>query len=256
MADDNTALLGKKIFFLHPSVFLQNEIIAELIQQEYEVYIAKDETKLQKVLANYPQSIVFASIDETLSASKWEAWVRSVMGSAATKTVSVGILSNTNNDDARRLYLTNIKVSCGFIPVKMETAKVIKVMMEMLKAVDAKGRRKYIRADTRGETMTTLNLPNNGSYVTGEIRDISVVGLSCVFAQDPDLQKNALFPDIQIKLQSSLIKAEAIVFGSRLDGEEKVYVFVFTQKIDPAVRTKIRSYIQKNLQAKMDTELK
>jgi hypothetical protein len=65
-----------------------------------------------------------------------------------------------------------------------------------------------------------------------------------------------LLPDLQIKLQSTLLKAEAIVFGSRMDGEERVYVFVFTQKIDPAVRTKIRSYVQKNLQAKMDAELK
>jgi hypothetical protein len=199
---------------------------------------------------------VFASIDETLSANKWEGWIRSIMGNEATKGISIGVLSNTNNEDARRLYLNSVKVSCGFIPVKMELAKVMKVMLDILKAAEAKGRRKYIRADTRGETLTTINVPHNGAYVTGEIRDISVVGLSCVFTQDPELQKNTLLPDIQIKLQSSLLKAEAIAFGSRMDGEERVYVLVFTQKIDPAVRTKIRSYVQKNLQTKMDAELK
>jgi hypothetical protein len=256
MVDDNTELLGKKIFFLHPSAFVQNDIVAELVQQEYEVYVARDEAKLQKLLPSHPQSIVFASIDETLSANKWEGWIRSVMGNESTKDVAIGVLSNTNNEDARRLYLNSIRVSCGFIPVKIGTAKVIKAMLDILKAVDAKGRRKYIRADTRGETMTTINVPNNGAYVTGEIRDISEVGLSCAFAQDPELQKNALLPDLQIKLQSTLLKAEAIVFGSRMDGEERVYVFVFTQKIDPAVRTKIRSYVQKNLQIKMDAELK
>jgi hypothetical protein len=256
MADDNTELLGKKIFFIHPSTFVQNDIIAELAQQEYEVYAARDETKLQKFLPSCPQSIVFASIDETLSANKWEDWIRSLMGNEATKNVAIGVLSNTNNEDARRLYLNSIKVSCGFIPVKMDTARVIKAMLDILKAANAKGRRKYIRADTRGETMTTINVPHNGAYMTGKIRDISVVGLSCVFDQDPELQKNTLLPDIQIKLQSTLVKAEGIVFGSRMDGEGRVYVFVFTQKIDPAVRTKIRSYVQKNLQSKMDTELK
>jgi hypothetical protein len=257
MADDNnTSILGKKIFFIHPSVYVQNEIIAELVQQEHEVYVAKDESKLQKVLRNYPDSIVFASIDETLAAKKWEAWIRSLMMDSAAKTVKVGVLSNTNDNDSRRLYLNTLKVPCGFVPVKAETSRVVQTILEILKAVDAKGRRKYIRADTKSETMTTVNLSHNGNFITGVIQDISVVGLSCVFAEDPGLEKNSLFPDIQIKLQSTLLKAGGIVFGSRIEGETKIYVIVFSPKIDPSVKVKIRSYIQKNLQAKMDVELK
>ena len=256
MADGNTPFTGKKIFFIHPSVFTQNELIFELAQQEYEVYIARDEEKLKKALKKYPDSIVFASIDETLSSKKWEEWIRSVMGGGETKDVKVGVLSNTNNEESRKLYLNTLKVPFGFIPIKLEKPRVIKTMVDVLNAADAKGRRKYIRADTRGETMTTINVPGSGGYITGEIRDISVVGLSCVFAQDPELEKNSLLPDIQIKLQSSLLKAEGIIFGSRMDGDDKVYVMVFSQKVDPAVRTKIRTYIQKNLQAKMDAELK
>ncbi|GHV85936.1 hypothetical protein AGMMS50230_15440 [Spirochaetia bacterium] len=256
MADDNTEVTGKKIFFIHPSVFVQNEIAAELVQQEHEVYIARDEAKLFKVLKNCPHSIVFASIDETLSADKWEVWIRQVMGDEVTKSVAMGVLSNTNNEDARRLYLNTLQVSCGFIPVKTEKTRVIKALLDILKAAEAKGRRKYIRADTRNDSMTTINLPFNNAYITGDIRDISVVGLSCVFPQDPELEKNSLLPDMQVKLQGALLKAEGIVFGSRMDGPDKVYVFVFTAKIDPSVRTKIRAYIQKNLQSKMDAELK
>ena len=37
---------------------------------------------------------------------------------------------------------------------------------------------------------------------------------------------------------------------------KKIYVVLFTQRIDPDVRTRIRKYIQQNLQVKMDTELK
>jgi hypothetical protein len=254
MADDNTSILGRKIFFVHPSVYVQNEILAELIQQEHEVYVIKDETKLQKILRRYPDSIVFASIDETLAAAKWEALIRSIM--AEIKTVSIGILSNTNDTDSRRLYLNTLKVPCGFIPVKAGTPKVIKALLEVLRAVDAKGRRKYIRADTAGETMTTVNFSHNGTFITGMIQDISVVGFSCVFAEDPELEKNSLFPDIQVKLQSILLKAEGIVFGSRSEGEKKIYVVIFTPKIDPSVKVKIRSYIQKNLQTKMEAEMK
>ena len=52
-----------------------------------------------------------------------------------------------------------------------------------------------------------------------------------------------------------LIKVEAIAFGSRTDGGEKSYVLLFTQRIDPDVRVKIRKYIQVNLQNKMDSEI-
>jgi hypothetical protein len=128
--------------------------------------------------------------------------------------------------------------------------------MEILKVVDAKGRRKYIRASTEKEANTTVNFPINGTFVNGVIKDISVVGFSCAFSDDPGLTKNSLFQDIQIKLQTMLIKAEGIIFGSRMDGESKVYVVLFTQRIDPEVRTRIRKYIQSNLQSKMDAEFK
>jgi len=256
MADGNTVIIGKKIFFVHPSVFVQNEIISELVQQEFEVYISKDEEKLKKALIKYPDSIVFASIDETISAAKWETWIRSVMGGDATQTVKMGILSSTNSEDSRRLYLQTLKVPCGFIPIKLEKARVIKALTDILNAIEAKGRRKYIRADTRDDSMATINVPNDGAYITAKIRDISVVGLSCIFTKDPELEKNSLLADIQLKLQGALLKAEAIIFGSRMDEPDKVYVLVFTQKVDPSVRAKIRSFIQKNLQAKMDAEVK
>jgi hypothetical protein len=140
--------------------------------------------------------------------------------------------------------------------VKSELTLAIKQLMDILKAADAKGRRKYIRATTENETNTTVNFPVNGTFVNGVIKDISVVGFSCAFDVDPELTKNTLFQNIQIKLQTMLIKAEGIVFGSRMDGGNKIYVVLFTQRIDPEVRTRIRKYIQSNLQGKMDLQFK
>jgi hypothetical protein len=134
--------------------------------------------------------------------------------------------------------------------------RVVKHLLDILKALEAKGRRKYIRAATENESLTTINLPLNGSFVNGTIKDISVVGLSCIFAEDPELVKNTLFQNIQVKLQSTILKVEGIVFGSRTDGASKIYVILFTQRTDPDTRAKIRTYIQHNYQTKMDAELK
>ena len=252
----DTDILGKRIFFLYPSAVIQNRIISELVQQEYEVYVAKDKDALRRVLKKYPESVVFVDINEQLTEKEWEKWIVTIMKSPETKGVSVGIITTNDDELLKRKYLLTIKVACGYTVLKFELEKAIIHILEVLQSVEAKGRRKFIRATTGKETNTTVNLPMNGMFVKGQIKDISVVGISCTLEGNPEIAKNSLFKDIQIKLQSTILKVEGIVFGSRMDGKEMVYVLLFTQRIDPDVRTRIRKYIQQNLQSKMDIELK
>jgi len=254
MTENNS--LGRKIFFLHPSAIIQNHIITELAQDEFEVYIIKDEKKLSKVLRKYSNSIVFANINEGMKEKEWEEWIRSVMGSPETEGVDIGIIAYETNDAVRKKYTEHFKVGNGYTVIKADTNAVARQLVTKLGSMNAKDRRKYIRALTEKDPNVTVNLPLNGTFVTGQIRDVSVIGFSCHFKEDPDLTKNSLFSDIQIRLQTNLLKAEGIVFGSRMDAGQKTYVVLFTQRIDPNVRTKIRNFIQSNLQSKMDNELK
>ncbi|MCL2092886.1 MAG: PilZ domain-containing protein [Treponema sp.] len=254
--NDNLNTLGRKIFFLHPSALIQNQIVAELAQEEYEVYILRDESKLRHILGKYPDSIVFANISDGMKESAWEAWIRGIMGNQETSQVDVGVLSSTQDDTLREKYTEQLKVSCGYTVVKSDILSAIRQVTANLTNVNAKGRRKYIRALMDGETVTTVNIPVDGNFVNGTIKDISVVGFSCTFDEDPQLTKNRLFADIQIRLQTQLLKVEGIAFGSRQDGSSKVYVILFTQRIDPDVRTRIRKYIQTTLQNRMDHEFR
>jgi hypothetical protein len=258
MSSDQSPLdmTGKKIFFLYPSAIMQNEVVQELIQQEYEVYICRDHAKLQRVLTQFPDSIIFANIDEQMPEPEWETWIRNVMANPALTQIAIGVLSSNNDEVLQRKYINTVKVRCGYIQIKSDIVKPVKQLLEILQILDARGRRKYIRATSDNEALTTINLPYDGQFIKGAIKDISVVGLSCVFTTDPKLAKNSLFHDIQIKLQSNILKTEGIVFGSRKEGDSKIYVIIFTQRIDPNVRTKIRKYIQGNLQTKMDALLK
>ena len=249
-------ILGKKIFFLYPTATVQNRIITELVQQEFEVYIAKDKDSLRRVLKKYVNSVVFVDINEHMPEKEWDSWITGIMNANETKNVSVGIVTANEDELIKRKYLLATKVSCGYTVLKFDLDKAIEHIMEVLKAVDAKGRRKYIRATTGHEANTTMNLPLDGMFINGQIKDISVVGLSCAIEGNPEITKNTLIKDIQVKLQGSLLKVEGIVIGSRMDGKEKIYVLLFTQRIDPDVRVRIRRYIQQNLQGKMDVELK
>ena len=248
--------LGRKIFFLHPSAFTQNQIIEELAQEEYEVYVFRDEAKLRQCLYKYPDSILFASINEVMKESAWEELLIKILDKPETSGVDIGIIA-TGSDEAIKLkYQNNFNPRCGYTVIKSDYAEAIKQLNHLLNGVNAKGRRKYIRLAMEKESNTTINIPIGGAFVNGLIKDISVVGFSCSFPEDPELAKNKLLTDIQIRLQAQLIKAEGIVFGSRMGGGEKIYVFLFTQRVDPNVRTRIRKYIHTTLQSRMDHEFK
>jgi len=252
----NSDIIGKKIFFLYPTNAVQNQIIAELIQQEYEVYIAKDKDKLKKTLRTYPDSIVFININEHMPEAEWDVWITGLMEAPDTKDVSVGIVTPNDEDSIKRKYLMAMKVPCGYTVMGYDLEKATTQIISILQTSGAKGRRKYIRAIIdRGETNATINLPVNGSFINGHLKDISVVGVSCTLDGNPEIPKNTLCKDIQLRLQTNLLKVEGIVFGSRVEEAETIYVILFTQRINPEVRTKIRKYIQQNLQSKMNFTL-
>ncbi|GHU21440.1 hypothetical protein FACS1894164_01840 [Spirochaetia bacterium] len=259
-ATANVSGVGKKIFFLYPSGIIQAEVVDKLAQQEFEVYVVRNHQRFISVLRQFPESIVFADIDEQLSDNQWETLIRNILAEPFGDKLDIGVLSTSNNPDLRQKYLNTLKVSCGFVIIHSDLRRTSIQIMDILKAADAKGKRRYLRANmgADNESMTSLNIPFNGRFIKGTIKDISIVGFSCVFDTDPSLERDDHIPDIQIKLHGILIKADAIVFGSRIDDEtaEKIYVLLFSPRTSSSELIKIHKYIQTNLQTAMDKLLK
>lgn len=256
----DTELLGKKIFFLYPTASVQSQIVTELVQNEYEAYTIKNHTRFLKIIKKYPDSIIFANIDDGMKAQEWERYIGAFH--SAMPDVKIGVFSSSNDEDLKTRYIEKHKISCGFMNLKVDMTKTTPVILEILNKLNAKGRRKYLRASTINDPAVMLNVSFNSNYIKGSIRDISVVGIACIFENDPGFKKNEMIKDIQIKLGSMLLRVEGVVFGCRdensaqgsHEGSQKIYVLIFTQRIDPDVRVKIRKYIQGNLQNKIDTE--
>jgi len=246
-----TDIVGKKVFFLFPTAYVQNQVVAELVQHEYEIYISKNPKRLSQALKKYTDSVVFVNIDEGMPELEWEKWISTLMSSQPN--VSVGVFSSTSDDKLKEKFMNSVHVKCGYYNSKLDMSKTTPKILEVLDTMNVKGRRKYLRANT--DDGATINLPSSTGFLNGNVRDVSVVGISCTFSGDAQLHKNELVKDIQIRLQSQLLKAEAVVFGSRLDGHEKVFVLIFTQRINPDVKVKIRKYIQQNMQHKLEKEI-
>jgi hypothetical protein len=248
--------MGKKVFFLYPPSVVKSELLSRLLDQEYEVAVLRDHGAAKKVLREFPDSIVFVNIDDGMPEPEWRKWIESLAADPATANVGVGILSYTTDEALAKTYLMDLGVRCGFVKLKLGTEASLQILSGTLAANEVKGRRRYIRADCRNDQLTKLNIRYDGQTTNGYLKDISVVGFSCVLDPEPHFRKNAKLTDIQLKLRGSILNTEGIVFGSREDGGQTAYVVLFTNHLDDIGRDKIRSYIGFSLQTEIDLLVK
>jgi hypothetical protein len=243
--------LGKKVFFLYAPGVIQDDVVNRLLEDEYEVYLLRDHDSARRLLKNYPNSIIFINIDSGMAESDWETWIRKLREELPD--VGIGIMSYNNDEELRKKYLMDIGAACGFVRLKIGAEETSRILRETLRANEAKGRRKYVRAACHNDGMARVNIRVNGNLVDGAIQDISSVGFSCRFDSDPRLLKNSLVQNIQLKLRGSLLLVEGVVFGTRQDSGT-VYVLLFTAKVDGPTRSKVRRYLHIALQAEIEAQ--
>jgi len=250
MSDDS---FGRKVFFIYPPSVIQDSLISRLLAEEFEVYMLRDLSLAERCLRLYPNSICFINIDAGLALPEWEDWIRKTLTAEATKGVGVGIVSYNSDEALQKKYLMDIGIQCGFIKLKLGLEESTNILLATLKANEARGRRKYVRASCMHDTLSSLNLREGPIQATGNIHDISVVGFSCILDPDPQFKKNSILHDVQLKLRATLIRTQAVVFGTREEDGRTVYVMLFPQ-LDAIGREKIRGYIQYALQSEIEIE--
>jgi hypothetical protein len=250
--DSAIILLGRKIFFLNPLPLIQNQVIDELVQREYEAYVVRDRVIMRKVLKQFPGSLVFIDIDQIIGEKEWEGWIREAMKADDLADIRIGVLTANRSDILQNKYAHMLRLPCGYTMIHRDLHITVTQVLAVLDTNEAKGRRKYLRATTEDEGRAVVNFPLGGRFISGSIRDISSAGFSCAFNEDPEFTKNSAFSNVQIKLRHTILNVETVIFGSRMEGIAKTYVALFTDRISPDSRVKIRKYIHGNLQAKMD----
>ncbi|MBN2625269.1 MAG: PilZ domain-containing protein [Spirochaetales bacterium] len=246
---------GKKVFFILPHEIVREHIVSILSENEYEVYIINDQRKLDTLVQRYPDSILYINIDGTLTEIEWKRYIKSLKDQVPD--LQVGILSGRITDqDVVNSYIMDLGVNCGFIQLRQGVKDCANHMLKVLEANEAKGRRKYLRYSCIHNDQITLNFSYMAQQYLGSILDVSSVGLSCRFEDDPLLSRNELIPDVQLRLGGILLTTDCVNIGSRDDHGTQIYVFLF--RFAPAriaQRSKIRNFIHKSLQKDLDNEL-
>jgi hypothetical protein len=244
-------VVGKKIVFVHPPELVSKHLIDFLTDKEYEVYILQDHTKIKWINSSYPGTIFFLNIDTALNEYEWEEFIQNLR--RENQDLQLGILSFKITDNARiQHYVMDLGVNCGFIQMKQGVKAARDLMLKTLQRNEAKGRRKYVRYECRGQA--TLNLKSGDDQINGGILDISSVGMAFTLNKYTKLVKNQLIRDIQLQLKGVLVSTHGVLVGQRIVEGKPLFVVLFKSPDLQKVREKIRSYIHSSLQREFDEE--
>jgi hypothetical protein len=215
---------GKKIFILYPHSVIQDDLLDLLIMSGFESYVLHDHKRALKLLAKFPDSIMFINIDEGMAEKEWEVYIRSIQENSITRECKLGILSYNTDQRLMQKYLMEMTLPCGYIQLKLGLKESTRIMLSALEANEARGRRKYIRAFCEDDGNATVNIKGATSYYYGKILDISAAGIAARFDKFEDLPPNTLLKEVQLKLRGSLVLTNAVLMGKRQDN---VWIFLF-----------------------------
>ncbi|MFP4484458.1 MAG: PilZ domain-containing protein [Spirochaetaceae bacterium] len=246
--------LGKKVFFLYPPSVVTDELVWEVVRNEYEVYLLKDHARLRKLLPRYNDSILFVNIDAGLSEEGWEEYIRDISGSPDTANVRIGILTYNRNEDLARKYLMDIGVQAGFVTLSLGLEESSGIILRMLEANEARGRRRYVRARIADPKAATFNVKVHDTMCRGVIHDISSVGMACSFEGNGEVSVRSYLTDMQLRLRGQTVRVSGVVSGVRSE-ETRVHVIIFDPRRGDAFRTRLRHFVHQQLSRSLLREM-
>jgi len=243
---------GRKVFLLYPHSVIREEMLDILIMAGYETYTLVDEKKARKLLAKFPDSIMFINIDEGLKENEWEAYIRDIQNDPKTMDCRLGIMSYNQDKELMRKYLMEIAIPCGYIQLKLGLQESTRIILAALEANEARGLRKYIRAVCEEDINAVLNYKSDLGLYYGKILDISSAGIAARFEKISSLALNTLIKDVQIKLRGGLLRTDMHFMGQRHDNKN-ICIFLFDTKLSNENKLVIHHYIKQCLQKYIDS---
>ena len=254
MESRENPLFGRKIFFVNPTFNIEKYLIDYLRKNEYEVYTLKDYRKAKRVLSVYPESMCFIDIDEGLSYSEWFNYMKSFSTIPELQGIYLGIVTQNAGWEDKDKFLMNIRLPCGFTNIDKKDG-ILEHFTKILDLNGAKGRRKYLRLDTRTERDVSGYLTVAGKLYTINIKDISSVGFAINYKQElvSLFQKNTLIRNLCLSAGRKSMVCSCIVFNTQMNPDgTAMSVLMLTNENPESTKNYIRDYIFQKFDAKMN----
>lgn len=239
-------LLGRKIFFINPHLIVDNYIVAELRNDEYEVYVIDDYRNAKGILEYFEDALVFVDIDNGLTYDEWFNYIKSFQLNEKLKSIFIGVISSKATTADQERFVMNLSLPGGFMLVnRKEIENGLQNIKNVLTLNGAKGCRKYIRLDSKNLDRVNGYFAFRDKLYTFYVDNISSVGFACFYSSEIGeiLKKNTLHPCISLTLGKRTVIASSVVLDTRIVGEKGFSVLLFTKDVDRDTRNQIRAFI-------------
>ena len=254
MESRENPLFGRKVFFICPSYIIEKYLLDKLRENEYEVYVIKEYRKAKNILAKFPDAMCFINIDEELSYSEWYNFIKSFQNHDVLKSIYIGILTENAGWEDKDKFLMNATLPGGFNRFE-KTEKFTNNFMAILDLNGAKGRRKYLRIDTRGAGDVSGYMTSAGKLYTISFKDLSSAGFAITYKQEltPLFQKNTLIRNLCLSVGRKSMVCSCIIFNTQVNPDgTAMSVLMLTNENPEETRTYIRNYIFEKFNRQMD----
>ena len=245
MESRENPLFGRKIFFISPSYIIEKYLLEKLRQNEYEVYVLKEYRKAKGLLSKFPDSMCFINIDSELSYSGWYNYMKSFQNSSPLDGIYLGIISEAATWEDKDKFLMNVRLPGGF-NLFDKSEKFVNNHMAILDLNGAKGRRKFLRLDTRGLNDVSGYMTSEGKLYAVNIKDLSSAGFAITYRQElmPLFQKNTLIRDLSLSVGRKTMICSCIVFNTQSNPDgTAMSVLMLTNENPEETKIYIRNFI-------------
>jgi hypothetical protein len=238
---------GKKIFLLYPHSVIRDDVLDFLIMAGYETYTLSDDKRARRIIAKFPDSIMFVNIDEGMKEKEWETYIKIIQEDPQTSRTRLGIMSYNQDRDLMQKYLMDLAVPCGSIQLKLGLQESTKILLKALEANEARGRRQCIRAACDDDINASVNFRMDKDVFRGKILDISSSGIAAKFDKSSEMHNGTVLNEVQLKLRGGLVMTKMIFMGLRRD-DKRIFILLFDPKLPTEHKLTIHRYIKQCLQ--------
>lgn len=246
----NSAIYGRKIFFVCATFTLNTNIILRLMQQEFEIYKIDEYRQLKSILQLTPDAIVYINADSQNTPNVWFNYISAFEKDPQFKNVDFGVFAGKLKAPEIERYSKALKLSAGFYTLDKSFGDIMGRLMQKLDDIKAKGMRRFVRMNCSSNKSTEAYFVNGNMMYKMKLLDISSIGIGLKIPAKYGqiVQPNAVLHGLTLVLGPKQLKVNAKIHAAKMETDGILTVLIFTPDTTDDFRNYVRNYICEELQ--------
>lgn len=235
---------GRKIFFLNPSFLIKTNIIETLRKREYEAYEIDDDRHASDYLSVQEDAILYINPGAQTSATMWLNLINTLKDGHPKATI--GIFSEQLGAPLlEQLSLCNA-IEGGIFQIEGDGTQTLQQLTGTLDALNAKGRRQYVRVTCLGDATANFMWFHNAKLFKARLFDLSIASVAILVESEklPYLDTTSSIPcTIQLGVNQVQMMVKPLVVKQQTAQLHCIIYLIDRNLLDVESIALIRKYV-------------